>query len=563
MTADVCNYVGTYNVDAALTFLGPAEYGILAPKGCLEYLVLLIKQIAVGILRILNLICGDRHWYDNQTARLIINLYIEQYTSSLQREVRLHEKICQLYEALQLRASGDETLMQGLDIGLLLSNQCTTTAPLIAEGAAAEPGIREEENAQQSVPAASADLQPLRRLFIDRVLTKAFSCAETAGKASSVCFYEIAKAQASTNPQEALATVNLMRGARPAMKMQAIIEIALQQAMFDLDQALHTVDLIEDITWKVKALCEMAKVQSSSNSILANALLERALATVSSHNESGNVNLMLEIATAQASINPDHALATAILIQNSHLKDKALFAIARSLAFSNPEQANTAASLIQEPLHKIKAFCKIAKEQAGNDTVQAESLLRKALEIKDLFIGYEWSKNEALFEIARVQALINHEQAIANADLIENSLLYDRTHFSIIEALACLNPRQALISANLIQDPLLQVKGLCFIANARMSTEIGSQLRNEILRQLMGKAQILVNIEQAVSPAAITRSKEEVAVRALCEIANSSLITSPEQLNDLFDQALAIAERIPTAHQRCSVYSLILRALAK
>jgi hypothetical protein len=49
----------------------------------------------------------------------------------------------------------------------------------------------------------------------------------------------------------------------------------------------------------------------------------------------------------------------------------------------------------------------------------------------------------------------------------------------------------------------------------------------------------------------------------LCEIANLPSITDPEQVKDLFNQALAIAESTQDDFERCKIYCLIIQALAK
>ena len=50
--------VGPYDVDTALRLIGPADFGILEPQGCCDYLVLIIQNIAVTILRVLNSSAG-------------------------------------------------------------------------------------------------------------------------------------------------------------------------------------------------------------------------------------------------------------------------------------------------------------------------------------------------------------------------------------------------------------------------------------------------------------------------------------------------------------------------
>ena len=111
--------VGPYEVDTALRLIGPADFGILEPQGCCDYLALIIKTIAVNILRVLNFICGDHQWYDNHTARTIVDQYIELAANNPVREAHLLNRILELAQSLSLRANGNVSCADGLDNSLL------------------------------------------------------------------------------------------------------------------------------------------------------------------------------------------------------------------------------------------------------------------------------------------------------------------------------------------------------------------------------------------------------------------------------------------------------------
>lgn len=128
------SHVGGYDVDTALRLLGPADFGDAAPSGSMETLILIIQNIAIVILRVLNYICGDHQWYNNRTAVEIINQFNAQGNTGEPQDAFLYDRVQRLYDALLLRANGNESYAEGINVPLLQHNVlCQTSAEFQAQ----------------------------------------------------------------------------------------------------------------------------------------------------------------------------------------------------------------------------------------------------------------------------------------------------------------------------------------------------------------------------------------------------------------------------------------------
>lgn len=107
-----------YDVDRALSLLSPANFGRSAPQGCFDHLVILIKHIANVIFKIVNLICGDHLWYTNAMALQIVKHYFNNLPNP-----QIDRKIVQLYLALQERANGEVSYVEGIDLNAARARQ--------------------------------------------------------------------------------------------------------------------------------------------------------------------------------------------------------------------------------------------------------------------------------------------------------------------------------------------------------------------------------------------------------------------------------------------------------
>lgn len=609
------SHVGLTDVDVALKFLGPADFGPLRPRGCLDYLIMIIKQIAATVLRIFNYLCGDGQWYNNHSARIVIGQFIAQYTPLQPYSIPVQEKIRLLYEALLLRANGNESCAHGISIHALQSQPRLT----VIQDPAEEPASEEaEQNLQHpgnqpslllineetiSKPAMLGETnvrpseQPYRQLMIENTLKAALRCAENAGNYRVDCLCEIVKMQALINIDDALETAKQLPSNSKCDN--ALIEIVKIQALTDSEAAFATADRIHShALTHDKAICEIAKAQAKSEP--SKALITANL--ISSYNIWKD-SALLEIVKAQVQTNPQEALATASFLQDGapFSRDKALVVIVKAQALADTELALNALYRIQDANMKITALCALAKVLASINPIQANELLQEALEEAER----SHLKNKDLFKIAYAQAFINSTQAMATASLIQQDQYRNRAFNKIAKALALSDPEQAQVSANRASNPLHQVKALCAIAKAQFS--INFQLAAQLLEQALEKAKsmpktlyqdealcqiaaaqalvtpchtldlntlsthtaafqriidvmALANPLQAIAAANLIKIYDEKKAAAFCQIANSPAV-SVEQSKDCFSQALAIAEGAKGPYSRCRLYCLVLQAL--
>jgi hypothetical protein len=110
MTIERHSYLHEYHIDTALSLMGPADFGGMEPRNCLESLALVIKRIAVFIFRLCNYLCGDHLWYTNETARRILEelSYVPLNHSPFRAQAEI------LYDHLQYRANGNVSCVEGI-----------------------------------------------------------------------------------------------------------------------------------------------------------------------------------------------------------------------------------------------------------------------------------------------------------------------------------------------------------------------------------------------------------------------------------------------------------------
>lgn len=594
------------DVDTALRFLGPADFGRVEPRGCLESLTLIIKSVAISILRVLNYICGDGQWHNNRTARHLIDLYIVQYNAS-QQGTPLYEKVCLLYRALLLRANGSESFAHGInidflqlerqthyshqpeeandspaelsadqressleeiDVALSESNQIQPPLSLIEE-AIPNPETHEDVHALSSAPSiAQIELENDLRMLIDRTLITALRHAEEANNFRIDCLLEIVKVQALIDIHQALQTADLIQ--YQSSCDNAYAAIASVQAQTNPESALALTNHIQFRNPRDDAFFSIAVALALTHPENARSTAARILDSAKKD------AAYFQIAKMQGRTLPEEALTTANLIHRCYpySKDGALFKIVNAQAPCNLDQALTIANQIQCDTLKAKAFCKIAKAQASSNPTQAQHLVQQALEIaNDPKNNHD--KDRILFEAARAQAVLNPSQAQATVHLIQDKFIQVKALCAVARAQAGRAPQltnelitQASNTANRLNNgSLAHSKALKKIAVARALVTPNQELDltgidGRGLRRI-SKIQILTNPAQAIATAHLIRYEDHEKAQALCEIANSPLITNPEQVKDLFNQALAIAEDPSRAQKRCSIYCIVLQALAE
>jgi len=116
MTIERYPYLQEYRIDTALSLMGPADFGGMEPRNCLESIALIIKRIAVFIFRLCNYLCGDHLWYTNETARMILEelSHIPLNDSHFIQSASVRAQAETLYNHLQYRANGNVSCVEGI-----------------------------------------------------------------------------------------------------------------------------------------------------------------------------------------------------------------------------------------------------------------------------------------------------------------------------------------------------------------------------------------------------------------------------------------------------------------
>lgn len=125
MTVGISYRVEDYDLDRGLSLLSPADFGESGSQGCLDRLALIVKQLALYVLRWINYVCGDREWYDNQAACQIVERYFAAAgTAAGERaDCEVRRRVELLYHALEFRANGSISCAESIQRGLSSSNQ--------------------------------------------------------------------------------------------------------------------------------------------------------------------------------------------------------------------------------------------------------------------------------------------------------------------------------------------------------------------------------------------------------------------------------------------------------
>lgn len=597
MTLSPSYHVGDYNVETALRLMGPADFGAFEPHGSLEQVILIVKQIALCVLRILNYVCGDHQWYDNQTAQEIVEQYFRD-PNSVQENEALHQRVEQLYNALGFRANGNVSYVEGVNRGLLPSTtQREEQLPIlpVVEVAAQEEDPAFVDNPSRECPLNLVDSQSIfeglppemqseilkkldetsllhlmltnstsynslkndpvlyKNLLIQLALKKMI---KNASRIENIQEKEnnlvnIIKVLALINPEQAFVMANLIQ--HKCDKVYSLYKITKIQAGRDpqivnerILQELISINPMPDSVMKEVLFTYIVRTQALVNP-------ELALATASQHSPMVIYIALLEIVKRQALTNPEQALSTAREIQDEGTRALAIYKIAKTQAFTNPEHALRTAREIQNQDVFAKAIHKIAQAQAFTSPEQANQFLQQALEILPLFQN-ESATAQALCEIAKTQTATNPEQA--------HQLL-----------------QQALDLANLLQDPIKKAKVFCEILKAQAFTN--PEQTNQLLQQAdatinsfpinsfrsqatkawalsMANAQAATNPEHANQLFQLTqlsvcllmdehetsnaiRQIAKTTIESICDMAKKEALTNPKRGNEFFQQALTLA----------------------
>jgi hypothetical protein len=116
MSVETVSHFEGYNIETALYLLGPADRGDAISQRCCDHLSLLIQNIVTVIFRVLNYLFGDHQWYNNQTARQILQEYNRGITENQLQPIdeTLMQQMIALYDALSLRANDNGSYINGI-----------------------------------------------------------------------------------------------------------------------------------------------------------------------------------------------------------------------------------------------------------------------------------------------------------------------------------------------------------------------------------------------------------------------------------------------------------------
>lgn len=486
MTAINDALVGPYHVETALRLLGPADFGVAEPHGCMDHAALILNQIVIFVFRVFNLICGDRQWYDNETARRIV----EQYAANPQPNTLLDQQVRVLYAAILLRAHGDVSYAHEINPLFFQRPEPHLEIPLIDL-------IRSEHILDDPIHPIPLDGQfgPLFTRIPVEILVK-----------------EILPRCDEESLLHLLSTCKALQyyiKGEPKLYKDLLIQLALKKAMAIANR--------QPIIDKVHVLCEFAKMQVRIHPESANALLQEALEacglltdSISSSPIQKSAGLLL-VVSAQALLHPEIAICTANLIQDPSIRENAFASIANAQASTNIEQAISTVDRISD-VHK-KSFC-----LSGIFKLQALTDPEKATTNTNRFISIPRAKDNAFREIVRTLALANPNKAIEIAMMIQDDSIKESAFISIVKAYAATNLEEAIAFANRIGDPARKDNRLYWIVFHHANAH---------------------NIEHALTTANLIQD-EGYKVHALCEIVKQFASTHPARSEELCQEALNI-----------------------
>lgn len=546
MTSPVSYSLTHHDIETALRFLGPADLHDQAPQGCLDHLILMIKQLAVFLFRSFNLICGDHQWHNNLSARqIVMQYYGSQRTIQEDAEnVHLAHRVEHLCAQLELRANGDVSYAEGINRCPLSSQQpqltlIGDTPPLEGESQnhfAQLPHellveILKKLDGKSLANILVADSHLYNSMTSDRIcftpflqevtIQKMFNLALVIPNEEVGLLCSMAKSLAISHPEHARAAANHSLDCKDL----ALQEIACLQAAIDPDLALTTAQFIDNASrYKFIAISAIAKAYANTHPEQASHLFQQAIVQANS-------------------------------LTDRNEKTAALFAIAAALASSNPSQAMAVANQIRYEDTRRDVIDQIARTQALTD-------LERSLVIYEQIIttnGFNLRgsvHHRSLSEIALTQALINVDLAILTAQKITDSAFQSMVLAKIAITQARSNSEQAIASAIQLQDRAARFHALTGIAVAIASHDpdqavhiahlIEDQNCQSHALAEIAIALALINPDLAIATAnRISKSNyvsQTVRTRAIEGIALALAIEDPDRVFSIITQGQSIGE---------------------
>lgn len=520
-------YVGQHNVGMAQSLLGLPSFGDAAPTGCFAYLVLVVQQVARGSLRIFNYLCGGHQWHDNQTSRQIIQQYL---ASSGPVNDSLSQRMLQLYDDQGMRANGNVSYVNDIPRSLLSYGQRISASPLVRDS----DGDGLINDAGEASPMLLYQLPPEICMEVFEKLDP-----ESLLKALSVNI----ETRQFIKCQDRLFTdflleltmkkmFSLINGIEtPFCKDQALAEIVMIQASIDPEQALTVADLIQTSHLKEQAILEIAAAYASINPSRAMEVFDLA----GTNDQEKKDVWLAKIAIEQAVDHPAQALRTANLIQGCGWKSSALLEIGKKEASRSPVYAGTIfqsaveAVNLAESTFRTQRLGEIAEGWALIDPGRARKLCKQALVHCSSMPTRSVEKVIAI--ISRAQALVSPQQARANVGRVLSKHGKGKLLYEISKVQANRNLEEAIITADLIQEPVWQCKALCAIAK-RIGTSdldqtnqlldkaasVASQVRNGDFREIvLCRIAVIRAVADPEKPLAITALSHDASLDDSCQ----------------------------------------------
>jgi hypothetical protein len=326
---------------------------------------------------------------------------------------------------------------------------------------------------------------------------------------------DICKSLASAYPQKAIALVNLIDDAKK--KFLALYRIAKVQAQLDSNlsnmillqistEAKHDQDpmklakvamlrallnpqsaegmlaTLSANIWSVRALCKTAKRYALTDPSVFNELLRRATNTCHRLNPRfEQAPAMTMIARAYALLDDEKAIQVAKRIPVRHLRESAFCEVAVAEALTHPDQAIANVNrLWGDSYLKAVTLCKMARAQALINPQLANEWIVEAKAISNTL---QLDQDEILYLVSKVQALINVEEALSTAELIQDDTLKSKAFYQIVKAQVSINLEEAMHTQGRMTDPGCKLLALCEIIKKQISTS--PQQSNQLFRQLL------------------------------------------------------------------------------
>jgi hypothetical protein len=488
--------IGTHYVETALSLLGPANFGSSEPQGCLDHIALVLNHIAIFVLKLFNLICGDHQWYDNDIARHMI----EQYSANPQPNTPLDQQVRQLFNALLLRANGTVSYADGLNADFLQLREPHVELPLMGNRGTIDDQPLDEQTSPllTIIPPEILFSEILPRCDGDSLMSLQLTCS---------------RLHASIKGE-------------PKPYKDLLINLALKKALAIANR--------QDDRKKIQVLCEFAKIQTSYNQELAKTLLQKALEITNNLPDTlitatgfaviTKPEALSKIASVQACIAPEVAMTTASMIEKSRWLNEALQSISLQQAATNMEAAiQTASRIVSEDNYCLQMLFK--KEALTNP----EQALIHTLH----WISNPLKQSLVLQKIAEILTPTNPSRAIEIANMTHSSV--KQSTLSQIAIAQASNPEETLRIVNQLDGQEIKDKTLCAVAIKQAS---------------------LISFEQALETVHLIQDSLW-RVEALCEIADQLVETNRSRMEELCLEALNIARYLTDSKRDYALYRVV------